>query len=44
MPALGVGVEHRKIELVLGGVEIDEQIVDFVEHFLDARVRAGRSC
>ena len=28
---LGVGVEHRKIELVLGGVEIDKQIVDFIE-------------
>ena len=34
----GVGVEHREIELVLGRVEIDEQIVDLVQHFLRARV------
>ena len=35
----GVGVDHREIELVFGGVQIDEQIVDFVQHFLDARIR-----
>ena len=32
-------VEHRKIELVLGGVQIDEQIVDLVQHLRHARVR-----
>ena len=36
----GVGVDHREIELVLGRVQIDEQIVDLVEHFLNARIRA----
>ena len=40
MPALGIGVDDRKIELVFRRIEIDEQIVDFVQHFLDARVRA----
>ena len=34
----GVGIYDRKIELVFGGVEIDEQIVDFIEHLGDARV------
>ena len=34
----GDGVEHREIELVLGGVEVDEQVVDLVEDFLHARV------
>ena len=37
---LGVGVEHREIQLVLGGVEVDEQVVDFVQDLLDAPVRA----
>ncbi len=27
----GIGVEHREIELVFGGVEIDEEVVDFVQ-------------
>ncbi len=35
----GVGVNHREIEQVLGGVQVDEEIVDLVEDFLDARVR-----
>ena len=35
---LRVGVEHRKIQLVLGGFEVDEKIVDFVEHNRGARV------
>ena len=34
----GVGVQHRKIELILAGVEIDEQVVDLVQHFRDPRV------
>jgi hypothetical protein len=33
-----VGIEHGKIELILVGVEIDEQVVDLVQHFGDARV------
>ena len=35
---LGVGVEHGEIELVFVGVEIDEEVVDLVEHFLRAGV------
>ncbi len=27
-----VGVKHREIELVFGGVEIDEETIDFVQH------------
>ena len=37
---LGDGVEHGKIELRFFGVEVDEQIVDLVQHFLRARVGA----
>ena len=36
---LRVGIDHREIELVFGGVEVDEEIVDFVEHGRGARVR-----
>ena len=36
---LRVGVKHRKIELVFVRVEIDEQIVDLVQNFGDARIR-----
>ncbi len=36
---LRVGVQHRKIELVFAGIEIDEQVVDLVQHFLRARIR-----
>src|SRR3546814_1664229 len=32
------GIEHREIELVVAGVEADEQIEHFVKHFLDALV------
>jgi len=35
----GVGVKHRKIELLVGGIKIDEKIVNLVEDFLDASVR-----
>ena len=35
---LGVGVEHGEIELVFGGVEIDEEVVDLVQDFLRPRV------
>ena len=37
---LGIGVEHREIELLFLGVEVDEEVVDLVEHFLWARVGA----
>ena len=33
-----VGVQHGKLDLILGGVEVDEQVVDLVQHFLRARV------
>src|SRR5882757_4379808 len=36
----GVGVNDRKIELVFGSVQVDEEIVDFVENFLGASVGA----
>jgi hypothetical protein len=36
---LGIGVHHRKIELVFGRIQIDEQVVNLVQHFLNARVR-----
>ncbi len=35
----GVGVEHGEIELILVRVQIDKEIVDFIEDFGDARVR-----
>ncbi len=34
------GVDDREAQLVLVRVEIDEQVVDLVEHLLHARVRA----
>ena len=37
---LGVRVEHRELELVLGGVEVDEEVVDLVQHLLGPRVLA----
>ena len=37
---LRIRVEHRKIELVFGGFEVDEEIVDFVEHGGGARIAA----
>ena len=37
---LGHRVEHGKIELRLFGIEIDEKVVDLVQHFLRARVGA----
>ena len=36
----GVGVEHREVELVLRGVEVDEEVIDLVEHLGGARVAA----
>ncbi len=35
----GVGVEHRELDLVFGRVEVDEEVVDLVQHFLRPRVR-----
>ena len=37
--APGNRVEDGEVELVLRGIEIDKQVVDFVEHFLRACVR-----
>ena len=34
------GVEHGEFELALVGVEVDEQVIDFVEHFVGAGVLA----
>ena len=34
------GVQHREFELFLGGIEVDEEVVDFVEDFLGAGVLA----
>jgi hypothetical protein len=38
--AAGVAVQHREVELVLVGVEVDEEVVDLIEHLLRASVRA----
>src|ERR1700739_4415406 len=35
-----VGINYRKIELVFRGVEIDEKVVDFIEHFFRPGVGA----
>ena len=37
---LAVRVHHREVELVFGRVQVDEQVIDLVQHFLYARVRA----
>ena len=34
------GIEHGEFQLFVVGAEVDEEIVDFVEHFLDAGVLA----
>ena len=36
----GIGVNHREIQLVFGGIEVDEQIVDLVQNFGNAGVGA----
>src|ERR1039458_314683 len=33
-----VGVEHGELKLRLFGIQVDEQVVDLVEHFLGARI------
>src|SRR5205085_8208829 len=33
-------VEHRKVELLVRGAELDHQIEDFVQHFLRTRIAA----
>src|SRR5207302_1989039 len=38
--SLGIGIEHGKLELLFFGVEINKEIVNFVEHFLRAGVGA----
>jgi len=39
-PHLGVRVEDGEVELILGGVEVDEQVVDLVEHLGGPRILA----
>ena len=36
----GVGVDDGEVELLLAGVEVDEEVVDLVQHLGDARVGA----
>ena len=37
-PGLGVRVDDRELDLLLVGVEVEEQLVDLVDHLGDARV------
>jgi len=37
-PLAGVRVEHGELDLLLGGVEVDEEVVDLVQHLLRAGV------
>jgi len=39
-PGAGIGVDHGEIELVFAGVEINEQVVDFIQDFLDTGIAA----
>ena len=41
---LGRGVDHREVELVVVGAELDEQVEDLVEHLVRRAARRGRSC
>ena len=41
-PVSAIGIEHREIELVLGSVQVDEQIVDLVQALPGTRA-SGRS-
>ncbi len=41
-PVLALVYRHREIELVLGGFQVDEEVVDFVEH-RSRRARPERS-
>ena len=34
-----IGIDDRKLQLILAGIEIDKQIVEFVENFLNAGIR-----
>src|SRR5208283_682935 len=36
----GVGVDDGKVELIFGGVEVNEEVVDFVQYFFGAGVGA----
>ena len=40
----GVGVDDRELDLLVGRVEVEEELVDLVDHLGDAGVRAGRPC
>ena len=39
-PKLGIRVQHREVELVLFGIKIDEEVIDFVQDFLRASIGA----
>src|SRR5262249_14353666 len=36
----GIGVDDGKIELLLGCIQIDKEVVDLIYHFLNPRVRS----
>ena len=44
VPELGVRVDHRKLDLVLVGAEVDEQLVDRVQDLRRRGRPSGRSC
>src|SRR5262249_57215356 len=39
-PRSGIGIDDRKINLILAGIQVDEEIVNFIDHFRDTRIRA----
>ena len=39
-PSLGAGVDDREVDLLLGGVEVEEELIGLVDHLADARVRS----
>ncbi len=39
-PIARIRIYHGEIELVFRGIQVDEEVVDFVEHFFRARIRA----
>ena len=40
----GVGVEDGERDLVLVGIEVQEELLDLVHHLFDPRIGAGRPC
>ena len=39
-PGTRIRIQHRELDLVLRGIEVDEQVVYLVEHFLRACIRS----